>query len=116
MAAEAPIQADYRESLSTLEADPYGDVTPNNPAPTAPGMAHVVLDGAGRLREFQANPYTDAQALTPPVEPEAVFRAAGLDIAKFTEVPANFVPADSFRPGAFLEGAASPHPGSESDC
>ncbi len=92
MAAEAPIQADYRESLSALEADPYGDVTPNNPAPTAPGMAHVVLDGAGRLREFQANPYTDAQALTPPVEPDKVFRDAGLDITKFTEVPAKFVP------------------------
>jgi len=95
LASEAPIQADYRESPAALVADPYGDVTPDNPAPTAPGMAHVILDGAGRLREFQANPYKDAQALTPPVTPEAVFRAAGLDMAAFTEAPADFVPASA---------------------
>jgi len=93
LASEAPIQADYRESLSALIADPYGDVTSDNPPPTAPGMVHVVLDGGGRLREFQANPYKDATTLTPPVAPDAVFRAAGLDITKFAEVPADFVPA-----------------------
>ena len=93
LAAEAPIFANYRESLAPLSADPYGEVTPDNPAPTRPGMAHVLVDGAGRLREFQANPYQDAQALTPPVAPETVFHAAGLDIAAFTEAPATFVPA-----------------------
>jgi len=93
LAAEAPIFADYRESLAPLIANPYGEVTPGNPAPTEPGMVHVVVDGAGRLREFRANPYQDAPALTPPVAPEAVFRAAGLDMAAFTEIPATFVPA-----------------------
>ena len=95
LASEAPIQANYRESLSPLYADPYGDVTASNPPPTAPGMVHVVLDGAGRLREFQANPYKDAQALTPPIAPEAVFHAAGLDLAAFKEGPAAFTPAEA---------------------
>lgn len=31
------------------------------------------VDGAGRLREFQANPYRDAQTLTLAVAPDAVF-------------------------------------------
>ena len=93
LASEAPIKADYRESLSALAASPYGEVTDDNPAPTTPGMVHVVLDGGGRLREFQANPYRDAQPLAPPVQPEAVFHAAGLDMATFTEIPPAFVPA-----------------------
>ncbi len=80
LASEAPIFATYRESPEPLSADPYGEVTPDNPAPTKPGMAHVKLDGAGRLREFQANPFQDASALTPPIAPDAVFHAAGLDI------------------------------------
>jgi len=107
LAAEAPIRADYRESLSPLLADPYGEVTPDNPAPTGPGMVRVALDGAGRLREFQANPYKDAQGLTPPVAPEAVFRAAGLDITSFTETPATFVPAGA---SSDVHSWKGPHP------
>jgi predicted Ser/Thr protein kinase len=107
LAAEAPILANYRESLSPLSADPYGEVDRNNPAPTEPGMLRVALDGAGRLREFQANPYQDAQALTPPVAPEAVFRAAGLDLAAFTEVPAAFVPAGA---SSEVHSWKGPHP------
>ncbi len=107
LAAEAPIFANYRESLAPLSADPYGDVTPDNPAPTRPGMAHIVVDGAGRLREFQANPYPDAQTLTPPVAPDAVFRAAGLDLARFTEIPATFVPAGA---SSEVHSWKGPHP------
>ncbi|HXM45583.1 MAG TPA: serine/threonine-protein kinase [Bryobacteraceae bacterium] len=107
LAAEAPIFADYRESLSPLIADPYGEVTPDNPAPTQPGMARVTLDGAGRLREFQANPYKDAPALTPAIAPEAVFRAAGLDMASFAEIPATFVPAGASSEAHSWKG---PHP------
>ena len=92
LAAEAPITAIYRESQSALGAYPYGDVTADNPAPVEPGMLHVALDGAGRLRDFSAHPYKDAQALAPAVQPEAVFRAAGLDIAAFREVAPSFVP------------------------
>jgi predicted Ser/Thr protein kinase len=92
LAAEAPIMADYRESPSMLVADPYGGVTAENPPPTQPGMVHVRLDGAGRLREFSAVPYSDGQPLAPPVPPEVIFHAAGLDMSAFTEVPPNFVP------------------------
>ncbi len=90
-----------------MSADPYGDVTPDNPAPTRPGMAHIVVDGAGRLREFQANPYQDAQALTPAVAPDAVFRAAGLDLARFTEIPTTFVPAGA---SSEVHSWKGPHP------
>ncbi len=107
LAAEAPIFANYRESLAPLSADPYGEVTPDNPAPTQPGMAHVLVDGAGRLRGFQANPYQDAQALTPPVAPEAVFHAAGLAFGAFAEVPATFVPAGA---SSEVHSWKGPHP------
>jgi serine/threonine-protein kinase len=107
LAAEAPIFANYRESLAPLVADPYGEVISDNPAPTAPGMVHVLLDGAGRLRYFQANPYQDAQALAPPVAPEAVFRAAGLDLKAFTEVPPAFVPAGA---SSEVHSWKGPHP------
>ncbi len=107
LASEAPIQAEYRESLSPLAANPYGEVTADNPAPTAPGMVRAVLDGAGRLREFAANPYSDARALTPAVQPEAVFRAAGLDMSAFTEIPAAFVPAGAADQARAWKG---PHP------
>jgi serine/threonine-protein kinase len=90
-----------------LVADPYGEVTPDNPAPTEPGMARVTLDGAGRLREFQANPYKDAQALTPPVAPDAVFRAAGLEMGSFSEIPTTFVPAG---PSSETHSWKGPHP------
>ncbi|HTQ55347.1 MAG TPA: protein kinase [Bryobacteraceae bacterium] len=93
MASEAPIRVFCRESLSPLQADPYGEVSRQNPPPTAPGMTYVVLDGAGRLREFQGRPYEDAAELTPAVQPEAVFRAAGLDLTRFTEIPPTLVPA-----------------------
>ena len=92
MAAEAPVMANYRESPSPLVADPYGEVSANNPPPTAPGMLQAALDGAGRLRNFTARPPADAADLAAPVQPEAVFRAAQLDMQKFNEVPAKFVP------------------------
>jgi predicted Ser/Thr protein kinase len=107
LAAEAPLFANYRESLGPLIADPYGEVTGENPPPTQPGMVHVLLDGAGRLRYFQANPYQNAQALAPPVAPEAVFRAAGLDLAAFTEAPPAFVPAGA---SSEVHSWKGPHP------
>jgi predicted Ser/Thr protein kinase len=108
LAAEAPITATYRESQSALSAYPYGDVKPDNPAPIEPGMLHVALDGAGRLREFSANPYKDStQALTPAVQPDAVFRAAALDMAAFKEVAPSFVPVAA---SDQLRSWKGPHP------
>lgn len=95
LASEAPLMANYRESPSLLVADPYGEVTPENPAPVRPGMVQMSLDGAGRLRDFSAVPYHDAQEQMPPVPPDAVFRAAGLDPGAYTEVTPAFVPQNA---------------------
>jgi len=100
LAEEAPVAAEYREAQSLLIADPIGRVTPLNPPPVSPGMARALVDGAGRLREFSALPYDAGNPPQPPISPEALFRAAGLDMAGFTEgPPANMppVPADRLR-------------------
>ncbi|HMD72160.1 MAG TPA: serine/threonine-protein kinase [Bryobacteraceae bacterium] len=92
LAAEAPIRGEYRESQSWLYALPLGEVTADNPPPTQPGMVRVNLDGGGRLREFTAVPDAVADPLAQPVEPAAVFGAAGLDMAAFHETPPAFTP------------------------
>ena len=63
-------------------------------------MARVVVDGHGRLREFSAVPYAGGDDLKQPVEPDAIFRAAGLDRTAFTETaPVSLprTPADQLR-------------------
>lgn len=100
LASDAPILSYYREGLRSLDAEPFGYVSSNNPPPIFPGMVQVVLDGQGRLREFSAVPYGTPEELKPPIQPETVFQAAGLDIKTFTEVePATSPtrPVDSFR-------------------
>ena len=73
-------------------AEPYGDISATNPPPTLPNMVQVSLNAAGKLRWFSAIPAVDAAPIPEPVEPEAVFRATGLDLANFTETAPNFVP------------------------
>jgi len=106
-ASESPIQAVYRESLAPMVADPYGEISASNPAPTEPGMLRIALDGGGRLRDFQGHPYKDAQPLATPVAPSSVFQAAGLDMATFTEIPATFVPVV---PASEAHSWKGPHP------
>jgi serine/threonine-protein kinase len=107
LGSEAPIQLEYRESPSLLEADPFGKVTPDDPAPVKPGMVHVIMDGNARLRQFSANPPSDGSATEQPVPPEAVFRAAGLDMAAFRETtPAEAPPS----PADQLRVWKGPHP------
>jgi serine/threonine-protein kinase len=106
-AAEAPIQGEYRESQSLLAASPYGLVTPGNPPPIEAGMTHEVLDGGGRLREFSALPDAKAEPLPAPVDADAVFRAAGLDMAAFQETAATDVPQS---PADQLRAWKGPHP------
>jgi predicted Ser/Thr protein kinase len=99
LASEAPIMALYRESRKPLEALPDGSVDQTNPPPIDPGMVFERIDGHGLLREFSAIPY-DADALATPVEAEAVFRAAGLDLKNFTETAPLLLPqhaADQLR-------------------
>ncbi len=99
LASEAPIRALYRESLSPLEATPFGYVDETNPPPIDPGMVFERIDGHGLLREFSAVPY-EGESLATPIEVEAVFRAAGLDLKNFTETPPLLLPkhaADQLR-------------------
>src|SRR5579883_412146 len=91
LAADAPLQAVYRESRAPLAAEPEGKVDSENPAPTAPGMIEVRVDGHGRLNSFSAAP-DDRGPLVPPVDPAVVFRAARLDPAAFHEVPPTLTP------------------------
>ena len=99
LAADAPIRSLYREGPSELYAEPDGSVTLDNPPPTAAGMVAVILEGHGRLLDFQAVPYADDphanDAPAKPVEPETVFQETGLDMAKFTEIPATMAPPNA---------------------
>jgi tRNA A-37 threonylcarbamoyl transferase component Bud32 len=103
-AAEAPIVSFYRESLAPLDARPYGWVTTSNPVPLSPGMATVILDGNGNLRDFVAVPYGTSAAAIPA---ETVFRAAGLDITRFTETTPEKLPIRPFDQWRAWRG---PHP------
>jgi serine/threonine-protein kinase len=106
LAAEAPFRSVYRESPNPLYAHPDGAVSVDNPPPVTPGMAQVTLDGYGRLLSFSAVPY-GLSDLVPPVQPETVFRAAGLDMAAFTETaPALLPPSASDQ----LRAWKGPHP------
>jgi predicted Ser/Thr protein kinase len=106
LASEAPIMAVYRESLSPLKAPPIGYVEVNNPPPIDPGMVFERLDGHGLLREFSAVPY-DGESLSKPIETEAVFRAAGLDLKTFTETAPGLLPKHA---ADQLKAWKGPHP------
>jgi Protein kinase domain len=101
LAAESPITAAYRESLEPMVAAPSGDISRDNPAPVAPGMVEVDLDGSGQLRYFAAVPYPAVHA--PPAQAipaEAVFHAAQLEFTRFATVTPTTLPpsaSDDFR-------------------
>jgi serine/threonine protein kinase len=95
LAAEAPIRSVYRESPAPLYASPNGAVGSDNPPPTAPGMVTVILDGHGQLLDFSAVPYADGPNLPQPITPETFFRAAGLDLATFTEMSPTLLPINA---------------------
>ncbi len=107
LAAEAPIAADYRESPVSLVARPDGAVTATNPPPTLQGMVSVRMDGYGRLLQFSAVPYELGDGLKEPIQPQAVFRAAGLDMAGFTETAPQELPTS---PADQVRAWKGPHP------
>jgi serine/threonine-protein kinase len=107
LAAEAPVIAVYRESLSPLAAEPDGQVDRQNPPPTAPGMIQVSLDSLGQLRQFSAIPYELAAAPDNPVAIDTVFRAAGLDPANFMETSPDRLPP---APADQVRAWKGPHP------
>ena len=106
LTAEAPIAARYREGPKALYAVPFGQVTRDNPPAVEPGMASVVLDGSGRLLEFSAIPYNAARGTEGPL-PDAIFRAAGLEMAAFAETLPSVLPRG---PADALLAWKGPHP------
>jgi serine/threonine-protein kinase len=93
---EPAINALYRESPLPMEAGPMGRVDGLHPPLTVPGMSRMVLDGNGRLTEFTAIPQPTQPDLAPPIAPEAIFRAARLNFAAFTETKPLNLPATPF--------------------
>jgi serine/threonine-protein kinase len=107
LASESPLLAVYRQSPELLVAEPYGDIDVANPPPTALGMVQVNVNAAGFLRKFEAIPPSDVAAPATPVTPDAVFRAAGLDLTKFTEIAPGFTPLGA---ADELHAWKGPHP------
>ena len=70
-------------------------VTPSNPPLEISGMQLVVLDAAGRLQEFRTIPPQrgpSAAVDVPAPRWQALFRAAGLDMTAYREVPPRWTP------------------------
>jgi serine/threonine-protein kinase len=107
LASEAPLGADYRESLAPMVAQPLGDVDRNNPPPTSQGMVYVRVDGYGRLLQFEAVPYELTDQLKEPIPPQTAFHAAGLDFSAFTEIAPVELPGSA---ADQLRAWQGPHP------
>ena len=93
MVAEVPVTAFYRESPVPMVALPDGQTSATNPPLAQSGMVSLDLDAAGRLRSFTGVPYKSQESSSAPVSPDAVFRAADLDISAFTEITPTTLPA-----------------------
>jgi serine/threonine-protein kinase len=104
---EPAIAAIYRESPRPLSAEPMGQIDIDHPPHALPGMVRANVDGNGRLLDFSAVPRPAGPALAPPVTPEAVFRAARLDMTAFTETTPLKYPSFAFDQ---LRAWKGPHP------
>jgi serine/threonine-protein kinase len=88
----------YRQSPRYMSKWSFIDgpsLTPTDPPPLVSGMAHVLLDPAGRLVELQVlTPQVDstAAAAPPEVDWSPLFAAAGLDPAQFAPAPPHWLP------------------------
>ena len=86
----------YRTSPRRLVPNnPMADVTANDPPLTISGMTIMSMDPAGRLDGFSAIPpqRTQAAAQPPPATDwDVLFRLAGLDRARFTPAPPEWLP------------------------
>ncbi|MEZ5289292.1 MAG: serine/threonine-protein kinase [Vicinamibacterales bacterium] len=90
-----PVLLTYRRSDEAIEVlHVSGSVTATTPAPAIPGSGdvRVVVDGAGRLREFLAAPPAVRGAAADGMAPEVVFTEAGFDPAALRETEPTVVP------------------------
>src|SRR5207253_2881186 len=94
---------------------PFGAVTPDNPPPTVPGMATVVLDPVGRLLEFRAEPPREGAPPGPNDRPDwdTLFAAAGLEPRQFQAVTPHWRPPVFADQRSAWAGAWPDRPGSE---
>jgi serine/threonine-protein kinase len=106
-ASISPVASFYRESRRPLVASPDGNVTVDNPPPTVPGMTQTILDGEGRLLQFDAVPDDRLPPFSQPVTAESVFHAAGLDMNAFREIDPSGAPPNAFDARRTWRG---PHP------
>ena len=89
----------YRQSPRLLIAPPDGSVTESRPPQDVSGMWSMEVDSRGLLRRFEAVPpqFVERGSEAPkPFDPEPAFKAAGLEIAKFTEVPPQWTPTSGY--------------------
>jgi hypothetical protein len=111
-AAENPTEFYYRESPQYLVSPPDGNISENRPPLDFPGMVAIVLDTNGRVRQFEGiAPRFEENGAAPPVDPAAVFRAAGLDLAQFQEVKPVYTPSIAFDSRRAWTGAFPGLPG-----
>src|ERR1017187_5994491 len=99
----SPVIFWYRQSPQTLNAGfsfVPGTVTRNDPPPTTPGMATVVLDPLGRLLSFSAVPpqQEDGDGAPRTATPDLglLFAAAGIDSDRFTAAGPERIPRSAF--------------------
>jgi predicted Ser/Thr protein kinase len=112
-AGESPMLLEYRESPRLMQAPPAGLVDFSTPALKGEGMVRLAIDSRGYLRLFEAMPplfraATSENAVSKPApDAAAVLRAAGFDIASFTEVPTQYTPPTPYDTWKAYRG---PHP------
>lgn len=95
--AEPPIVLGYRESPTLLIAPPDGDVTATNPAPLVSGMIEAWVNSKGQLRRFMAVPdQANVGSAPSDIDPEAIARATGFDLAAWQETPPRWTPLYAF--------------------
>ncbi len=109
LAAEGVGLVRYREARTPLLAEPLGSITGMNPPPVEPGMVQVDLDSGGRLRHFRGVPYAlgEQPAGSAPDAAE-IFRAAGLELSRFTPAALARTPLGA---ADQVQAWKGPHPG-----
>jgi len=102
----------YRESPRALEPwSSAGRVSMGNPPLILAGMTRTVVDTRGRLVSFDATPpSTEEKAEKKPAPWDALFAAAGLDRARFTEETPSWNPPVHSDDRAAWKGSSSERP------